>query len=213
MGNTGTIRVVIADDHTVVREGLRSILDKTPGTSIVAEARDWPEAIRKVGSHRPEIALLDVRMPGMNAAEGVASIHRKYPKVGIVLISVFDRDEEIYSVIREGARGFLLKDCTKDELRLCIRAVRDGGTYLASGPAAKLAERVQTRELTGRQLQILELVTEGKTNKEVGVVLNITEGTVKVHLSRIFGKLSVDGRTAAITKALQRGLVRLSKSA
>jgi two-component system, NarL family, response regulator len=177
--------------------------------SVVAEASAWPEAIRRVISHSPEIALLDLRMPGMSAGDGVSVLHRKCPGVGMVLVSAFDADEEVYSVIRAGARGFLLKDCTREELRECVRAVYEGKTWLAPGPAANLASRVQTPELTGRQMQILELVTEGKTNKEVGDSLNLTEGTVKVHVNHIFGKLGVGNRTAAIRKGLQRGLVRL----
>lgn len=180
--------------------------------SVIAEAGSWPEAIQKVTEHRPEVALLDLRMPGMRAIDGVAILSKECPEVGIVLLSAFDADEEVYGAIRAGARGFLLKDCTRDELRECIRAVHEGKTWLARGPAAKLAERVHTPELTRRQIQILTLVTEGKTNKEVGALLNVTEGTVKVHVNHIFGKLGVASRTAAITKALQRGIVLLSKT-
>jgi DNA-binding NarL/FixJ family response regulator len=213
MRNTHSIRIVVADDHTVLREGVRTILGRNPEMSVIAEARDWPEAIRAVLNHHPEIALLDVRMPGMEAHEGVSILRQKCPNVGIIMFSAFDRDEEIYGVIRAGARGFLLKDCPREELRECIRAVHQGKTWLTAGPAAKLASRVQASELTNRQREILELVAEGKTNKEVGNVLNITEGTVKVHVNHILGKLGVAGRVAAVTRALQRGLVRLSKSA
>lgn len=181
--------------------------------SVVAEARDWPEAIRKVVSHHPEVALLDVRMPGMDAAEGVSSICRKYPSAGIVLLSAFDPEEEVYGVIQAGARGFLLKDCSRQELRECLRAVHEGKTFLARGPAAKLAARVQASRLTERQTEILQLVTEGKTNKEVGARMSIAEGTVKIHVNHIFRKLGVTGRLAAVTEALQRGIVRLPKSA
>jgi two-component system NarL family response regulator len=129
------------------------------------------------------------------------------------MFSAFDRDEEIYNVIRAGARGFLLKDCDREELRECVRVVHQGKTWLTGRAAAKLAARVQALELTTRQQQILELVAEGKTNKEVGNALSITEGTVKIHVNHILSKLGVGGRVAAVTRALQRGLVRLSKSA
>ncbi|MGB7470405.1 MAG: response regulator transcription factor, partial [Candidatus Acidiferrum sp.] len=185
MRNTNSIRIVIADDHTVLREGVRTILGRNPEMSVIAEARDWPEAIRAVLNHHAEIALLDVRMPGMEAHEGVSILRQKCPNVGIIMFSAFDRDEEIYGVIRAGARGFLLKDCPREELRECIFAVHQGKTWLTAGPAAKLASRVQASELTNRQREILELVAEGKTNKEVGNVLNITEGTVKVHVNHI----------------------------
>jgi len=181
--------------------------------TVIAEAETWPEAVQKVMECRPDVALMDLRMPGMSAIDGVAILHKECAGVGIVLLSAFDADEEVYGAIRAGAQGFMLKDCTRDELRECIRSVQEGKTWLARGPAAKLAARVHTPELTQRQIQILTLVTEGKTNKEVGALLNVTEGTVKVHVNHIFGKLGVGSRTAAITRALQRGIVLLSKTA
>ncbi|MGB7438528.1 MAG: response regulator transcription factor [Candidatus Acidiferrum sp.] len=213
MSDTSRIRVVIADDYAVVREGVTAIIDRTPDMSVVAEADSWPQAIQQVLDHRPNVALLDLRMPGMTASDAVVTLHDECAEVGIVLLSAFDADDEVYGAIRSGARGFLLKDCTCEELRDCIRAVHQGNTWLARGPAAKLAERVHTPALTRRQIQILRLVTEGKTNKEVGALLNVTEGTVKVHVNHIFGKLGVANRTAAITKALQRGIVFLSQTA
>lgn len=209
MPNCRAIRVVIADDHTVFREGLSAIIGRSPDMSIAAEGQDWPEAIRKVSAHRPEIALLGARMPGMRAVEGVATIHRKCPGVGIVVLSAFDPEEEARRVVQAGAKGFLLKNCVQEELLECIRTVHEGRTFLAAETAAKLAARVQAPELTERQTEILQLVAEGKTNKEVGVAMGITEGTVKVHVNHIFRKLRVAGRTAAITKALQCGVVRL----
>jgi len=203
------IRVVIADDHTVFREGLRAILDRSPGVSVIGEASDWPEAVKKTTSEKPDVALLDIRMPGMRAMEGVAAIHTKCPAVGIVLVSAFDLQEEVYRVVQAGAKGFLLKNCAEEELLACVRTVQAGKTFLGAGPAAKLAARVQGPELTERQAEILQLVAEGKTNKEVGAMMGITEGTVKVHVNHIFRKLGVAGRTAAITKALQYGVVRL----
>jgi two-component system, NarL family, response regulator len=213
MADSRRIRIVIADDHTVVREGVEAIINQTPDMSVIAEAGSWPEAIEKVMECKPEVALVDLRMPGMRAIEGVSILHKECAGVGIVLLSAFDADEEVYGAIRAGARGFLLKDCTRDELRECVRVVHEGKNWLARGPAAKLAARVHTPELTQRQIEILTLVTEGKTNKEVGALLNVTEGTVKVHVNHIFGKLGVGSRTAAITRALQRGIVLLSKSA
>lgn len=212
MRSNHSFRVVIADDHTVVREGLAAMINTAPDMSIVAEARDWPEAIQKIRSHRPEIALLDARMPSMDVVEGVGTVHRKCPRVAIVILSAFDPEEEVYGVIRAGARGFLLKGCTREELLTALRTVHQGGTLLAPSPAAKLAVRIQSPGLTDRQAEILELITEGKSNKEVGAAMHITEGTVKVHLSRIFRRLGVDGRTQAMRTALERGLVRLSKS-
>lgn len=207
------IRIVLADDHTVVREGLSTMINRATDMCVVAEAVNWPEAVEQVALQRPDIALLDVRMPGMSAPEGVAEIHREFPQVGIVMLSAFDAEEDVYGVMQAGASGFMLKNCSGAELRECIRIVRSGGTLLAPGPASKLAERIQAPELTDRQAQILQLVAEGRTNKEIGDALNITEGTVKLHVNRIFYKLGVRSRAAAAAKALQRGLARYSKTA
>ena len=207
------IRIVIADDHTVVREGLSTMINRGADMYVMAEATDWPQAIEQVTQKRPDVALLDVRMPGMTAAEGVAEIHRECPEVGIVMLSAFDAEEDVYGVMQAGASGFMLKSCSGTELRECIRVVHGGGTLLAPGPAAKLAERIQAPELTDRQSQILQLLAEGRTNKEIGDALKITEGTVKLHVNRIFYKLGVRSRAAAAAKALQRGLARFSKTA
>lgn len=211
--SNGSIRIVIADDHTVVREGLTAIINRATDMCVVAEATEWPEAVAMVAQHRPEVALLDVRMPGMSAAAGVAEIHRACPEVGIVMLSAFDAEEDVYGVMQAGASGFMMKSCSGAELRECIRIVHSGGTLLASGPAAKLAERIQAPELTERQVQILQLLAEGRTNKEIGDSLRITEGTVKLHVNRIFYKLGVRSRAGAAAKALQRGLARFSKTA
>lgn len=207
------IRIVIADDHTVVREGLSTMISRGTDMYVVAEAVDWPDAVKQVASHRPDVALLDVRMPGMSASEGVAEIHRSFPEVGMVMLSAFDAEEDVYRVMQAGATGFMLKNCSSAELRECIRIVHSGGTLLAPGPASKLAERIQTPELTGRQIQVLQLLAEGRTNKEIGDRLKITEGTVKLHVNRIFYKLGVQNRAAAAAKALQRGLALFSKTA
>lgn len=205
---------MIADDHAVVREGLVTVLHRLePNVAVVAQARNWTEAIATVDEHEPDLALLDVRMPGMIAAEGVGILRARHPGLRVVLISAFDCDEEIYGVIRAGADGFMMKDSAPQELSACIRTVLEGKRWLPPGPAEKLLQRIQAPELTPRQAQILEKVAEGKTNKEVGAELGITEGTVKVQLNQIFRKLGVSNRTEAITTGLQRGLVRLKKYA
>jgi two-component system, NarL family, response regulator len=208
------IRVVIADDHAVVREGLVTVLRRlTPKVSVVGEACNWTEAIAAVDEHKPDLALLDVRMPGMQAAEGVGILRSKHPLVRIVLISAFDCGEDIYGVIRAGADGFMMKDSPAYEISACVRTVMEGKRWLPPGPAEKLLHRMQAPELTARQVEILEMVADGKTNKGAGAALGITEGTVKVQLNHIFRKLGVTNRTEAITKGLQRGLVRLKKYA
>jgi two-component system NarL family response regulator len=213
MSDGNSIRVVIADDHTVVREGLCTMINRGTDMCVVAEAAQWPEAVEQVLAHRPEVALLDVRMPGLTAAEAVAAIRKACPEVGVVMLSAFDAEEDVYGVMQAGASGFMLKNCSGAELRECIRIVHGGGTLLAPGPASKLAERIQAPELTLRQAEILQLLAEGRTNKQIGDALKITEGTVKLHVNRIFYKLGVRSRAAAASKALQRGLARFSKSA
>jgi DNA-binding NarL/FixJ family response regulator len=205
---------VIADDHAVVREGLITVLQRlAPKVSVAGTARNWTEAIAAVDEQKPDLALLDVRMPGMVAAEGVRILRDKHPNIRIVLISAFDCDEDIYGVIRAGADGFMMKTSPPYEISACIRTVLEGKRWLPPGPAEKLLHRMQAPELTPRQMQILEMVADGKTNKEVGAALGITEGTVKVQLNHIFRKLNVSNRTEAITTGLQRGLVRLKKYA
>lgn len=204
-------RVLIADDHPVVREGLRALIGRIPGVSIVAEATSWPSVIVKVESQHPDIALLDVHMPGGDASKGVAALRKLSPDLRIVLISAFDLDEDVYGVFQAGANGFLTKDCSPGEIPVCFNAVLAGKTWLPAGPAARLASRLQSSALTDHQAEILQLVAEGKSNKEVGSSLKITEGTVKVHLKHIFAKLGVTSRVAAIRSAIDRGIIHFGK--
>jgi len=178
--------------------------------SVIAQARSWSAAIAKIDSLRPEVAMLDLRMPEMEATEGVALIRRTCPAVRIVLISAFDLEEDIYSVMRAGANGFLVKDCPRQEFQLCLRAVLQGKAWLSPASAAKLTARMNAPQMTRCQREVLALMATGKSNKEVSAAMNIAEGTVKIHVNQIFRKLGVGGRTAAVTKALERGLVQLS---
>jgi two-component system NarL family response regulator len=197
----------------VARLGLISILKRSTDLTIVGEAQSWTETIEVTDRRSPDFAMLDVRMPGMQAAEGVAILRQKHPNLRIVMISAFDCDEDIYGVFRAGANGFMVKSCAPSEIVACIRAVLRGKRWLPAGPAAKLLEHMNAPALTPRQGQILQMVTEGKTNKQVGAALAITEGTVKVQLNHIFQKLDAKTRTEAIAKGVQRGLVRLQKYA
>jgi two-component system NarL family response regulator len=208
-----TIRTVIADDHTVVREGLVAILRRMPEVTVIGQEQSWPDAIAAIGRHNPDVALLDVRMPGMTAAEAVSILRRTNPKLRIVLMSAFECDEDIYGVIRAGANGFIVKSCSPQEIFACLRGVVRGKQWLPAASMDKLQERQQTKELTPRQLEILDMVTDGKSNKEVGSALRITEGTVKVQMNQIFRKLGATNRTEAINKGLQRGLVQWRKQA
>ncbi len=212
LSTMANIRIVIADDHAVVREGLTSVLrGLAPDISVVGVAQNWTEAVTAVDEHTPDLALLDVRMPGMLAVEGVGTLRSRHPELRIVLISAFECDEDIYGVVRAGADGFLMKTSPRYEINACIRTVLEGKRWLPPGPAEKLLRGAQGPELTPRQTQILQLVAGGKSNKEVGSELGITEGTVKVQLNQIYRKLGATNRTDATTKGLQRGLVRQKK--
>jgi DNA-binding NarL/FixJ family response regulator len=213
MRQAKSIRVVIADDHPAVCEGMSAIINRIPGMSVVAVVPNWSEVVPTIESRRPDLALLDVHMPGMEAADGVAAIRGISQAVRIVLISAFELEEDVYGVIRAGANGFLVKTCLPREMETCFRAVLEGKVWLHPRAAAKLAARMQAPTLTRREAGVLDLMAAGKSNKEVGVAMNITEGTVKIHVNHILYKLGAESRTAAVSKAFQRGLIRLSRIA
>jgi two-component system, NarL family, response regulator len=157
--------------------------------------------------------LIDLRMPVMDGIATVSDIRSKLPQASLVVVTTYECEEDIYRALRAGARGFMLKNAAVEELVECVRVVAGGGTWIPPAVGAKLAKRVTNRELTPRELQVLETIVMGKSNKEVGVVFNITEATVKVHVTHILEKLKVTGRTEAINVAIKRGLVRLSDAA
>ncbi len=203
------IRVLLADDHPVVREGLAAMINRRPDMTVVAEAGNGREAVHLFQLHQPDVTLVDLRMPEMDGLEVIGNLRRQSPAVRIVVLTTFGDDEDIYRALRAGAKGYLLKDAPREQLLECIRSVHDGDTYLPTGVANKLAERVGGAELTGRELEVLRLLALGKSNKEVGSELHVTESTVKVHVNNILHKLKVSGRTEAVTLAIRRGLVRL----
>lgn len=208
MKKSRSTQVLIADDHPVVREGLACVINREPNLRVVAEAGSWPEALEKIGAYRPEVAVLDLRMPGMDAADGIAAIRKKSPAVRIIVLTSFDGDEDVYQTLRAGAKGYLLKEAGKEALRECIHAVLEGKTWIHPSAASKLASRAQTPEVTSREVEVLQFVAAGKSNKEIGASLGVTEGTVKAHVNHILAKFGVNGRVAAIMQALERGIVR-----
>jgi two-component system NarL family response regulator len=203
------IRVLLADDHPVVREGLAAMINRRPDMTVVAEARDGREAVQLFRLQHPDVTLVDLRMPEMDGLEVIGNLRQQFPSACIIVLTTFDDDEDIYRALRAGAKGYLLKDAPREQLLECIRSVHQGGTYLPTGVASKLAERVSGAELTGRELEVLRLMSQGKSNKEVGSALSVTESTVKVHVNNLLHKLKVSGRTEAVTLAIKRGLVRL----
>jgi DNA-binding NarL/FixJ family response regulator len=203
------IRLLIADDHSVVREGLVALLGRQPDMEVVAEARNGSEAVALWKQHRPDVTLLDLRMPELDGVGALEEIHRQEAAARVIFLTTYDTDEEIYRGMRAGARAYLLKDARRADLLECIRRVQAGQTFMSGGIAAKLAEHVGAEELTDRENEVLRLLASGKSNKEIGGELFISETTVKSHVKSIFAKLNVLSRTEAITTASRRGLIRL----
>src|SRR6201998_2071392 len=210
MKDPRSIRVVIADDHALVREGLTAVLNREPDVEVCGEACNWPDAIEQVLQNRPEIAVLDLHMRGMEPADGVAALREKFPAAQIIIFSAFGTHEEVYQVLCEGARGYVLKgESGREDLLTCIRAVSRGEMWIHPFAAARLAERMTAPNLTPREIEVLRLMAVGKSNKEIGSSLDLTEGTVKVHVNHVLAKLGVAGRVEAIMLAGQRGFVQL----
>ena len=207
--NSKRVTVLIADNHPVVREGLVALIDRRADMHVIAEASNGREAVDKFVAQRPDVALVDLRMPLMDGIETIVAICEKDPGAQIVVITSYNSEEDIYRALRAGARGYVLKDAGIEELIECIHAVHSGKTWIPPQVGSKLAKRVANRQLTPRETDVLQAVAVGKSNKEIGVAFNISEATVKVHMTHILEKLSVTGRTEAINVAVKRGLVRM----
>jgi len=208
MAAPAPIRVLIVDDHSVVRRGLAAIIDMEEDAIVVGQAGDGAEAIELWRNLQPDVVLMDLRMPGVDGVEAIRRIRAEDGEAGIIVLTTFDHDEDIYAGLRAGAKAYLLKDVEPEELFRCIRAVHAGDAYLQPKVAAKLAQRVQEEPLTEREEQILKLLAEGKSNRAIGEVLHITESTVKSHMKSLFVKLDVTSRAEAIGLAARRGLVK-----
>ncbi|MFN2622016.1 MAG: response regulator [Chthoniobacterales bacterium] len=203
------IRILIADDHTVVREGLVSLIKRKNDMSVVGESSNGREAVDLWKKHRPDITLLDLRMPELDGVGAIKEIRGIDSSAHIIVLTTFDGDEDIYRAIKAGAKGYLLKDTARDALMECIRKVHAGETCLPPALAAKLAERVSGDALSPREIEVLQRIAAGKSNKEIGAELFISEGTVKTHVKSIFSKLDVVSRTEAVANATRRGLIQL----
>jgi DNA-binding NarL/FixJ family response regulator len=203
------IRVLIADDHTTVLAGLASIIGMQPDMTVVAEATDGREAIDLWRKHRPGVSLLDLRMPKLDGVGVIEEIRGQDATARFIILTTYDTDNEIYRAIKAGAKGYLLKDARREELLDCIRKVNRGERCIPRTLLDKLATAVSGETLTGRELSVLTLLARGKSNKEIGASLFISETTVKGHLRNIFTKLNVLSRTAAVSVASQRGLIQL----
>jgi two-component system NarL family response regulator len=203
------IRVLIADDHVTVREGLASIIGRQPDMMVAGEAANGRETVDQWQKHRPDVALLDLRMPILDGVGAIDEIHQQDASTRILVLTTFDTDADISRAIKAGAKGYLLKDAPREELLESIRKVHAGEMCIPPSLVAKLAAGISNEALTGRELEVLTLLSHGKSNKEIGVNLYISETTVKSHLRSIFSKLNVLSRTEAIAAASRRGLIQL----
>jgi DNA-binding NarL/FixJ family response regulator len=205
----GRIRILVADDHTIVREGLVSLIQRKHDMVVVGEARNGREAVELWKKYRPDVILLDLRMPELDGVGAIKEIRALDERAQIIVLTTFDGDEDIYRAIKGGAKAYLLKDTARDALVDCIRRVHAGETYLPPALAAKLAERVSGEALSAREIEVLRRIAAGKSNKEIGAELFISEGTVKTHVKSIFAKLDVVSRTEAVATATRRGWIQL----
>jgi NarL family two-component system response regulator YdfI len=210
---TDTIRILIADDHLVVREGLEAILDTTPDLELVGEAKDGHEAVELAGKLLPDVVLMDLRMPRMDGIEAIRQIKAQYPQVEIVILTTYDEDDYIVKGLQAGARGYLLKDSGRQALFDAIRAAARGESLLTSAVIDKVVAHLggtkssQPSPLSEREMEVLGLMAQGQANKEIAHQLSISERTVKAHVTSILNKLGVNSRTEAVAVALRQGLL------
>ena len=202
--------VLVVDDHALVRTGVANIISHEPDLQVIAEAANGAEAVTAFERYRPDVTLLDLRMPVMEGVEAVRQIRLLEPNAKVIVLTTYDTDEDITRALKAGAKAYILKDISAAALIACIHDVLAGKTYLAPTAAAKLAEGVARVQLTPRELSTLRLLADGRSNKEIGNELGISERTVKTHLGHLFEKLGVTSRTEAVKIAARRGLVRLA---
>ncbi|WP_020667502.1 response regulator [Amycolatopsis nigrescens] len=204
------IRLLIADDHPVVRDGLSSMFARDPEFEVLGEAADGAEAVRLAKAARPDVILMDLRMPGMDGVTAIAELAKRGVAARVLVLTTYDTDSHVLPAIEAGATGYLLKDAPRDELLRAVRAAANGEAVLSPSVAATLMNRVRAPgagPLSRRELEVLELVAAGNTNREAAAGLFITEATVKTHLLNIYGKLGVGDRAAAVAEAFNRGLL------
>jgi DNA-binding NarL/FixJ family response regulator len=203
------LKIMLVDDHYLVRMGLASIIALEPDMTVCAEASTGEQARTLFRTARPDVTLMDLRLPGMSGSETIQAIRSEFPDARIVMISTYVCDEEIYGALQAGAMAYLVKSVQREELTNAIRKAAAGQRHIPAEVAARLADRVSRSQLSSREIEVLRLLVSGRRNREIANALDITEGTVKLHVSSILGKLGVSDRTEAVTVALQRGIVQL----
>jgi two-component system, NarL family, response regulator len=205
----GRIRVLVADDHPVVRTGLAAVLVQQADLDLVAEAENGERAVALYREHQPDVCLMDLRMPVMDGVEAIRAITAEFPGARILALTTYEGDADIRRALEAGARGYLLKDMLLTDVIQAVRAVRRGDRVIPNAVAARLAEFPERSDLTERELEVLQLVARGLSNKQAARAIGRTDETVKIHLKNVFTKLGVADRTEAVTVALTRGLIHL----
>ena len=209
MSQSTTVRVLIADDHSIFRQGLATIISRDPDMVVIAQAENGQQAIDLFREHQPDVTLMDLRMPEVEGVEAIIAIRDKFKSARIIVLTTYDSDEDIYRGLQAGAKGYLLKETEPDELLNAIRAIHRGQQYIPPDVGAKLVQRLSNPVLTERELAVLRSMAQGMSNAEIAAALSIGEGTVKSHVNRILSKLDVNDRTQAVIVAIKRGIVNL----
>lgn len=209
MKNDTQYRILLADDHPVLREGLALILDNQPDMTVVGQANNGREAIELFAQLQPNVTLMDLRMPEMGGVEALTAIRAQDKAACVILLTTYDGDEDIYRGLRAGAKSYLLKDASTQDILGAIRQVCAGQNHIPQAVGAKLAERAQLPNLSESERQVLQRLATGKSNQEIAAALGIAESTVKFHVNNLLGKLNVENRTQAAIVALKRGIAKL----
>jgi DNA-binding NarL/FixJ family response regulator len=200
---------VVVDDHPAFRKGMTALIESEPDLQVVAETGDGRDALDVYRQKKPDVVLMDLRLPGMGGVEATLAIRKEFPAARVIVLTTFDTDEDIFRAIQSGAKSYLLKDTSEDELAAAIRNVHAGQQILSDKLAGRLAERQQRPELTRREMDVLQMLIKGRSNREIGSALFLCEDTVKAHFKTLFAKLKVQDRTEAAISAIRQGIVQL----
>lgn len=203
------LKVLVVDDHPIVRVGIAAIIQSSPDMTVVAQAATGEDAVQLFAAHLPDITLMDLRLPGLSGVDAIRTIRHAHPAARFVVLTTYEGDEDIHQALAAGAKGYIIKGMPHGVLLGALRRVCAGGQYLPQAVSRTLALRTRNSELSAREREVLSLIAEGKSNRDIASKLGITEGTVKCHVSVILMRLNVHDRTQAVVVALQRGLVHL----